>query len=158
MKHQYGTKSGLPGIPRGGSNTSIKSAGVDSTRAVADVDVESLAARGASYQAAPPGTRILYVNEQTESSSSFVVCSETFQRRTFNLSHVMSMMVILLMACFVLAVAYTRSSTVGCSGLDCLFESTGIVAQSINTVNTTTPVISSTAAGQVLPSLSLSSA
>ena len=101
----------------------------------------SLGTRGEGYQAAPAGTRIMYVNEQTESSSasSFVVCSETFQRRTFSPSHIVSVLAILLMATFVLAVAMTKSSSVGCSGLDCLFESTGIVTQSINTANATNP-------------------
>lgn len=144
MKASYGSSRRDGPLASGSS--------VYSTGAVGgDVDMEAvessrsslLGARGEGYQAAPPGTRILYVNDQTESSSasSFVVCSETYQRRTFSPSHVMSVLAILLMATFVLAVAMTKSSGVGCSGLDCLFESTGIVAQTINTSNGTTPAV-----------------
>jgi len=108
-----------------------------------EVDVSALAGSAVRYSEESEGVlsprgRHLYVNDDESGSHIFTVCNEAASRSSLSLRHVLVFVVTLGMALFLVAVSLNKSETIGCTGLDCVFSSSGIT-KSINTTSSVSP-------------------
>ena len=75
----------------------------------------------------------LFVDEEEHVSPIFLVCNGALPWRS-----IVAVLSLIGMGLFFVAVSINKATTVGCTGLDCVFSSSGIT-KSINTTSSTSP-------------------